>query len=150
MKKSNFIVWVVAMFLAISWGSLAWSAETVETTYQRFCVQCHGTLGNGQGINQTAEALAVEPRNHADPKRMSKLTDQDIKLAITDGGAAVNKSPLMPAFGKTLSTPEIDELVAYLRQLCSCQYSEAAASEPEDDHEDNPEDKHGDENERSD
>ncbi len=145
MKQSKFFVWPVAITLAVSWGSLAWSSETVETTYRRFCVQCHGSLGNGQGINQTAGALAVEPRNHADPKRMSKLTDKEIQLAITEGGAAVNKSPLMPAFGHTLAASEIAELAAYLRTLCSCQYSEAAASEPEDKHADEHGDHHGEE-----
>jgi mono/diheme cytochrome c family protein len=137
MKQSDFFGWPVAIILATLWGSLAWSSETVETTYRRFCVQCHGSLGNGQGINQTAEALAVEPRNHANPQRMSALTDKEIKLAITDGGAAVNKSPLMPAFGNTLSALEIDELADYLRKLCSCSYIEQG-----DKNEDQPEEKH--------
>jgi len=41
-------------------------------------------------------------------------------LAIAEGGDAVQKSELMPAWEKTLSTGEIDDLVLYLRKLCKC------------------------------
>jgi cytochrome c oxidase cbb3-type subunit 3 len=51
---------------------------------------------------------------------MGKLTDQELRLAIADGGDAVQKSELMPAWGKTLSAEEIDDLVIYLRKLCKC------------------------------
>ena len=51
---------------------------------------------------------------------MSKLSDQEIRLAIAEGGDAVQKSELMPAWGKTLSAEAIDDLVLYLRELCTC------------------------------
>jgi cytochrome c oxidase cbb3-type subunit 3 len=62
----------------------------------------------------------VSPRDHTIAKEMSKLTDQELRLAIAEGGDAVQKSELMPAWEKTLSTGEIDDLVLYLRKLCKC------------------------------
>ena len=95
-------------------------AESVEENYKLYCVQCHGTAGSGQGINQTAGGLAVSPRDHGNAAEMSKLSDDDIRLAIAKGGDAVQKSELMPPWGEVLSEKEIDDLLAYLRKLCKC------------------------------
>lgn len=94
--------------------------ETVEENYKLYCVQCHGTAGTGQGVNQTVGGMAVAPRDHTSAAQMSKLTNEEIHLAITKGGDAVQKSELMPGWGEVLSVKEIDELVAYLRKLCNC------------------------------
>jgi cytochrome c oxidase cbb3-type subunit 3 len=75
---------------------------------------------SAQGINQTADGLAVSPRDHTNTREMSKLGDQELRLAIAEGGDAVQKSELMPAWGKTLSAEAIDDLVRYLRRLCTC------------------------------
>ncbi len=96
-------------------------AAPAAENYRLYCVQCHGTLGNGEGINQTSGGLAVSPRNHAYAKQMSELTDDHLRRAITGGGDAVESSELMPAWGKTLTGEEIDELVLYLRELCQCE-----------------------------
>ncbi len=106
--------------LAAAFGPAAGRAETAEENYRLYCAQCHGTRGNGQGINQTADGLGVSPRDHTNAKEMSKLTDQELRLAIAEGGDAVQKSELMPAWEKTLSTGEIDDLVLFLRKLCKC------------------------------
>jgi len=97
----------------------AWAAPA-EQTYRLYCVQCHGILGNGEGINQTSGGLAVSPLGHTNAEQMSKLTDEEIRQAITGGGDAVAKSELMPAWGKTLTAEEIDVLVLYLRKMCQC------------------------------
>ncbi len=109
---------VAATLITLTPGSAV--GASAEENYKLYCVQCHGSLGNGHGINDTSGGLAVSPRNHTDPEEMSKLTDEDMRLAITHGGDAVDKSELMPAWGETLSAQEIDALVAYLRKLCKC------------------------------
>lgn len=95
-------------------------AAPVEENYRLYCVQCHGTAGTGQGINQTAGGMAVSPRDHTNAAEMSKLTDSEIRLAIAKGGDAVNKSELMPPWGDVLKAEEIDEFIIYLRKLCKC------------------------------
>jgi cytochrome c oxidase cbb3-type subunit 3 len=111
----------LALFLGVVAGPAAGWAEPAEETYRLYCVQCHGSLGTGEGINQTAGGLAVSPRSHTNAKEMSKLSDEELRLAISDGGDAVEKSELMPAWGATLSESEIDGLVLYLRKLCKCE-----------------------------
>jgi len=117
--KSVALTLVLLLVIGVAWEA-AW-AESAEENYRLYCVQCHGTLGNGEGINQTAGGLTVSPRNHTYAEHMSKLSDEELRLAITGGGDAVQKSDLMPPWGKTLSAGEIDSLVLYLRDLCQCE-----------------------------
>jgi mono/diheme cytochrome c family protein len=63
----------------------------------------------------------VSPKDHVSADDMSKVSDEEIKVAIAEGGDAVQKSGLMPPWGNTLSSAEIDELVLYLRELCQCE-----------------------------
>ncbi len=121
MKRSDVALWAAALILAAtSWPS-AGRAETAADNYRHYCVQCHGTMGTGQGINETAGGLSVSPRNHTNAEEMSKLNDENLRLGISEGGDALSKSGLMPPWGKTLSEGEIDELVVYLRKLCKCE-----------------------------
>jgi hypothetical protein len=45
------------------------------------------------------------------------LTDEQIRKAIVYGGAAVGKSPLMPALRDLEGKPELDELLAVVRSF---------------------------------
>jgi cytochrome c oxidase cbb3-type subunit 3 len=119
-KSFGTALWGLVMALAVVSGPTASRADPAEETYRLYCAQCHGIQGNGQGINQTADGLAVSPRDHTNAKEMSKLSDQELRLAIAEGGDAVQKSELMPAWGKTLLAEDIDDLVLYLRTLCTC------------------------------
>jgi mono/diheme cytochrome c family protein len=91
-----------------------------EENYRFYCVQCHGSTGNGKGINVTAGGLAVSPRDHSNAQEMAKLTDEELRKAIAEGGDAVSKSELMPPWRSVLSETEITEIVVYLRRLCRC------------------------------
>jgi mono/diheme cytochrome c family protein len=74
------------------------SAKTVAEAkglYQSLCVTCHGTTGHGDGPG--AGPLNPKPRSFADSAWQASVTDDHIKRAITLGGAAVGKSPAMPA-----------------------------------------------------
>ncbi len=112
--------WGIVLSVAIGFGPTTGRAETAEDLYRLYCAQCHGIQGNGQGINQTADGLGVSPRDHTNAKEMSKLSDRELRLAIAEGGDAVQKSELMPAWNKTLSALQIDSLVLHLRRLCKC------------------------------
>lgn len=127
MTAWNLIAPSLFFALVMAGGTTAGSterAETAENLYRLYCAQCHGVQGNGEGINQTAGGLGVSPRNHTDSAEMSKLSDRELRLAIAEGGDAVQKSELMPPWGKTLSPRQIDSLVLHLRKLCKCVASE--------------------------
>ena len=78
--------------------------------YDTYCVQCHGTNRDGNGINSTA--MAVKPRDHTDTKGMGDTPDEELHNAIKSGGGAVNKSVLMPRWDGVLSDAEITDLVS--------------------------------------
>jgi mono/diheme cytochrome c family protein len=80
------------------------------------CATCHGPEGKGNGPG--AITLNPKPRNYHDKEWQSKVTDDDIRKTITYGGAAVGKSPIMPASPDLESKPEvIDGLVRLVRDF---------------------------------
>ena len=89
--------------------------------FNQICASCHGPTGHGDG--PAAAALDPKPRNLSDPKYVSTISDEQIFKTVKEGGAAVGKSPLMPAWGSVLSDNDIWNVIAYLRQdICKCQY----------------------------
>jgi mono/diheme cytochrome c family protein len=94
-------------------------ADTVGATlYARFCTGCHGPNGRGDGPN--ASSLPVPPARHASSEAMSARSDDDLYDTIAGGGAIMNRSARMPAYGETLSPVQIRALVRHIRSLCRC------------------------------
>lgn len=91
-------------------------AQRGASLYRVYCTQCHGLNGDGYGVN--TRDMAVLPRNHTDAGEMSARTDADLFKAIQGGGKAVNKSVLMPSWEGNLDEQDINDLIAYLRELC--------------------------------
>jgi cytochrome c oxidase cbb3-type subunit 3 len=104
-----------AALLAVCCAAPA-AAETGAEIYRVYCTQCHGTQGDGRGIN--ASAMEVLPRAHIDPVEMGARQDADLTKVIREGGKAINKSVLMPSWGHNLSAEQIEKVVRHLRTLC--------------------------------
>jgi len=51
---------------------------------------------------------------------MSSLPREQMVKAITEGGASVNKSALMPAWGHVLTKEQIEDMADYLIYVCKC------------------------------
>lgn len=91
----------------------------VRSIFLRHCAGCHGVEGRGNGFN--APFLApVRPAAFTDAESLSKRPDDTLFDGIFSGGAILNRSHWMPAWGGTLGTNEIRGLVRHLRQLCRC------------------------------
>ncbi len=92
-----------------------------KETFQSTCAACHGAEGKGDGV--AAQALDPKPRNLSDAAYVSTLTDEHLYKVISEGGASVGLSPMMAAWGGTLSEQDIWNVIAYIRQdICKCQY----------------------------
>jgi cytochrome c553 len=90
------------------------AAFEARHTFQTICATCHGPDGKGNG--QAAAALNPKPRNYTDKAWQASVTDDDIRKIILGGGAAVGKSPVMPAQVQLRDKPEVvDELVKIVR-----------------------------------
>ena len=96
------------------------SSVTEETRllYQRYCAQCHGVNGHGDGIN--APYLVVPPRDHSKGDYLETRSDQQLFDAIKLGGLAVGRAPCMPAWEHTFEDKTVHSLVNYIRELCDC------------------------------
>lgn len=80
--------------------------------YTSTCVSCHGPRGAGDGL--AAAGLPARPASFADAAWQARTTDQQIERAIVGGGAAIGKSPLMPANPALASKPQV---VAALKDM---------------------------------
>ena len=92
--------------------------EETRQLYQRYCAQCHGVKGHGDGIN--ALYLVVPPRDHTKSDYLEIRSDQQLFNAIKLGGLAVGRAPCMPAWEHTFEDKIIHSLVNYIRELCNC------------------------------
>jgi len=114
--KTRITLLIVGFVALVSVPVLAGDAEHGKVLYEIYCTQCHGMNGDGGGIN--VRDMSVQPRDHTDPVEMGARTDEELVKVIKHGGTAIDKSVLMPAWDDNLSDQQIDDLVAYLRQLC--------------------------------
>ena len=92
--------------------------EKTRQVYRRYCAQCHGVKGHGDGIN--APYLVVPPRDHTKSDYLETRSDQQLFDAIKLGGLAVGRAPCMPAWEHTFESETIRSLVNYIRELCNC------------------------------
>jgi mono/diheme cytochrome c family protein len=70
------------------------------------CAMCHGPDGGGN--TPMGKRLNLRDLRSSD---VQKHTDDELAAIITNG------KPPMPAYGKTLSSDDIRQLVAYLRSI---------------------------------
>ncbi len=84
------------------------SAAAVAEANQIFatrCTPCHGATGHGDG--QASATLNPHPRNFTDKTWQASVTDEHIQKIVQYGGAAVGKSPNMPANPDLQSKPDV-------------------------------------------
>ena len=103
---------VSALFLAFGPSSaLAGDAAAGKAVYDTNCSSCHGPEGKGDG--PAGAALNPKPANFAS----SALDEAGMVKIVTEGGAALGKSPLMVAWKGTLNEAQIANVVAHIRSL---------------------------------
>jgi len=74
---------------------LPMAAKEAKVLFESLCFTCHGLTGHGDGPG--AAALDPKPRTFVDAAWQDSVTDEQIQKTIVFGGAAVGKSPMMPA-----------------------------------------------------
>jgi mono/diheme cytochrome c family protein len=84
-----------------------------QAVYDRECAQCHGATGKGDG--EEAVYLTPQPKDFT-TGILDKRGDDFLAEVITKGGKAKGLSESMPGSSK-LSTAEVKDLIAYIRQL---------------------------------
>jgi mono/diheme cytochrome c family protein len=80
--------------------------------YKRYCSGCHGVDGRGG-----AHTFMPHIQNLTSKDYIEFLPDGYLFTVIAEGGQAVGKSSMMPAWGATLSEQDIKDIIAHIRSL---------------------------------
>jgi mono/diheme cytochrome c family protein len=97
--------------------------EEIALDYQRqygqllndkYCGRCHNPESTPERVSNY-DNLEVKPHAFTEGDVLNKMSEADLTAIIGHGGPALNKSPLMPPYGYTLSKTDIQALIAYIR-----------------------------------
>lgn len=83
---------------------------------EQYCDRCHNSESTAERVSNY-DNLEVKPHPFTEGDTLNKLSDADLAAIITNGGPALQKSALMPAWGNTLSKSDIQALIAYIRAV---------------------------------
>jgi cytochrome c oxidase cbb3-type subunit III len=80
--------------------------------YKRYCSGCHGADGRGG-----AHTFMPHVQNLTEKDYIELVPDGYLYQVIAEGGVAVGKSSMMPAWQSTLAGEDIKDVIAYIRSL---------------------------------
>jgi mono/diheme cytochrome c family protein len=88
---------------------------------EKYCSRCHNPESTPERVSNF-DNLEVKPHAFTEGETLNTMSDADLLAIISHGGPALNKSPLMPPYGYTLSKTEIQSLIAYIRMISDPPY----------------------------
>lgn len=88
---------------------------------EQYCSRCHNPESTPERVSNY-DNLEVKPHAFTEGDTLNKLSDVDLTAIISHGGPALNKSPLMPPYGYTLSKSDVQALIAYIRMISDPPY----------------------------
>ena len=88
---------------------------------EQYCSRCHDPESTPERVSNY-DNLAVKPHPFTEGETLNKMSDEDLTAIISHGGPALNKSPLMPPYGYTLSKTDIQALISYIRTVSDPPY----------------------------
>jgi mono/diheme cytochrome c family protein len=87
----------------------------------QYCSRCHNPESTPEKVSNY-DNLEVKPHPFTEGDTLNKISDADLNSIITFGGPALNKSPLMPPYGYTLTKAQTQALIAYIRLVSDPPY----------------------------
>lgn len=121
---------LVASTRDVSGKNIDLTIEEIALGYQQtvgaqlnaqYCVRCHDPESTAQRVSNM-DNLSVKPHPFTEGETLNKINEADLVAIISHGGEALNKSPLMPPWGYTLSKSDIAALVSYIRAVSDPPY----------------------------
>ena len=82
----------------------------------QYCERCHNPESIPERVSNY-DNLDVKPHPFSEGETLNKMSDADLTAIITNGGPALQKSALMPAWGNTLSKSDVQALIVYIRAV---------------------------------
>jgi len=99
----------------------------------QYCDRCHNSESTAERVSNY-DNLEVKPHPFSEGDTLNKLSDADLLAIISNGGPALQKSALMPAWGNTLSKSDIQALIGYIRAVSDPASRDSGALYSETDH----------------
>jgi len=87
----------------------------------QYCARCHNSESTPERVSNY-DNLEVKPHPFTDGDTLNKMSDADLTSIISFGGPALNKSPLMPPYGYTLTKAQMQALISYIRTVSDPPY----------------------------
>lgn len=103
---------------------LDYSQDQGRRLFYQYCVWCHADSTPAGPSNRSN--VTPEPALMNDAAFLKGKSDAALEQAISLGGGAIGKSPMMPSYGSTLSKNEIHDLIAFMRKLASASAAQAS------------------------
>jgi mono/diheme cytochrome c family protein len=99
---------------------LDYSQEQGRRIFYQQCVWCHADTTPAGPSNRSN--ITPDPPLMNDGAVLNGRSDESLRRIIALGGSAVDKSPMMPPYGATLTPDEINDLIAYMRVIAVPEY----------------------------
>lgn len=97
--------------------------------FYQYCVWCHADSTPAGPSNRSN--LNPSPALMNDGAILNGQSDESLQKIISLGGSAVGKSAMMPPFGRTLTSGEIQALIAFTRAIAQPPYHPPALPKSE-------------------
>lgn len=81
-----------------------------------YCDRCHNSESTAERVSNY-DNLDVKPHPFSEGNTLNQISDVDLTAIITNGGPALQKSALMPAWGNTLNKSDMQAVIAYIRAV---------------------------------
>ena len=104
--------------------ALGYQEQVGSRLDDKYCSRCHNPESTAERVSNL-DNLEVKPHAFTEGDTLNRMSDADLTAIISHGGPALNKSPLMPPYGYTLSKTEIEALIAYIRLISDPPYHAA-------------------------
>jgi mono/diheme cytochrome c family protein len=101
--------------------ALGYQQEVGSQLDDKYCARCHNPESTAARVSNY-DNLEVKPHPFTEGDTLNQMSDADLIAIISHGGPALNKSPLMPPYGYTLSKTEIEALISYIRLVSDPPY----------------------------
>jgi hypothetical protein len=88
---------------------------------EHHCERCHNPESTPERVSNY-DNLDIKPPALTDGNVFNKMTDEELTAVITHGGAALNRSAMMPPYGGTLGKTDVQALTAYIRAVADPPY----------------------------
>ncbi len=82
----------------------------------QYCDRCHNAESTVERVSNY-DNLEVKPHPFTEGSTLNKMSDADLTAIIIYGGPALSKSALMPGWGNTLSSADVQALISYIRAI---------------------------------